>query len=123
MFDGLGTELNSIIDNLCSKFGVTVEALLPELCKFKVFECIGYLAAFGIIALFILICLGIIYYLQKKEYCPEELAFTGYFSFTAILSGLVIAIAYTVYKLIIWVNSPTGAAVNYIIQQLKHHVN
>lgn len=121
MFDGLGTELNSIIDNLCSKFGVTVEALLPELCKFKVFECIGYLSAFGIITFFILICLGVINYMGNKKYMDKDYVALGNCFFGFILFGFIIAIAYQVYNLIIWINSPTGAAVNYIIQQLKSH--
>ena len=121
MFDGLGTELNSVIDNLCSKFGVTVEALLPELCKFKVFECIGYLAAFGIITFFILICLGIINYMGNKKNIDDNDIFIMNCGFSVILFGFIVAIAYQVYNLIIWINSPTGAAVNYIIQQLKNH--
>lgn len=120
MFDGLGTELNTVIDNLCNKFGVTVDTLLPELCKFKVYEAIGYLYAFGIMTAFALICfVGFLIISKKWKLDSIEICFGMSVIFVALMI-LIGCISYQTYQLVIWKNAPTGAAVNYVIQQLKN---
>ena len=121
MIDGLGTELNSIIDNICAKLGTTVDALVPELCKYKLYESIGYITAFSIISAFIIITMLIVFALWQKaesssgEYEVLELCLG------AVLFLFICGIAYQVYFFIVWKNAPTGAAVDYVIQQLKNH--
>lgn len=119
MFDGLGSEMNLIIDNLCTKFGTTVEELLPELCKFKVYQSVGYIAAFSILSLFVILCMIIVLIIGKKKGFLSEECIGAEVILTFILFMFLCGIAYQTYYLIIWKNAPTGAAVNYVIQQLK----
>ena len=122
MFDGLGTEVNTIIDNLCSKFGVTVDTLLPELCKYNVYKAIGYISAFSIVIVASLLCMIILNNIRKKT---DDIDLYGVCILVMVILlcvsvVLVACISYNVYQLIVWKNAPTGAAVNYVLQQLKN---
>lgn len=119
MFDGIGTELNLIIDNICEKLGTTVDALVPELCKYMVYKSIGYIVAFSMISIFIIIAMLVIFMINKKYESAELICLEMFL--VASLFLMICCISYNVYYLIIWKNAPTGAVVNYLIDQLKNH--
>lgn len=109
--------VNTIIDNLCAKFGTTLQNLIPEMARMSIAEEIAVI----VICIIIII---IIYKLSMKiwkrsiemsdpdEATPLIFTITGGVFFVGILS-------FSVISLIGWIASPTAKTIQMIIGMIK----
>lgn len=111
----MAEEVNIIIDNLCTKFGTTVQTLVPEMAKMNISE--------GIVT--IIICVIILIFLYKasvkiwnysKKYDSEYgllLLVTG---FAAVIFTIILSI--TIVSTTGWITSPTAKTIGTIISMV-----
>lgn len=113
----MGEEINTIIDNLCAKFGTTLQNLVPEMARMSIAEEIAVI----IISIIIIV---IMYKLSMKiwkrsiemsdpdEAIPLIFTITGGVVFTGILS-------FSIISLIGWIASPTAKTIEMIMGMIK----
>jgi hypothetical protein len=114
--------INSVIDNLCLKLGTTVENLLPELIRYKRVGVITDVIIFGIAQIvFIFICKRFLIKMiptESDEAGVEALKILGLvmMGLTGIITPICLLVS--IHELVIWVVSPEGAAIEYILRLL-----
>jgi uncharacterized membrane protein YidH (DUF202 family) len=118
-------EINSVIDNLCQIFGVTVDRLVPEMAKMY----IARLATqAGICILLIVAFCVAINALLKKHGSAEKLCERldcDPFLFVAVLVGCVAAIISLIVLFLVvpdlaqWIASPLGSTVEVIARAIR----
>ncbi len=115
-----GQEINVVIDNLCNKFGTTIERLIPELAKAGIASSIFHIIIFGF---FSLCSVYVVYRLVKfflanvDEYIDDFRSICG--MFTLIFSSIAGVVLTTfvfgnIYSLIMWNNYPYVMTIKYI---------
>lgn len=121
-------DINSIIDNLSTKFGVASQYLITEISKYKIARGIAFIIVFLILA----ITSGIVVYIvrkawkrDKKEYeeyyhyrFDEDLYIWAFGSFMFLCIIFMITVFINIVEIAGYIGSPTGAVVDYILQQV-----
>ena len=129
-------DVNSIIDNLASKFGVASQYLITEISRYKIARGIAFIIVFLILA----IISGFIAYITRQkwkqnektweeerekypdpyEYCFDAEPYIcplGFFTALCIIFTVVIFI--NIVDVAGYIGSPTGAVVSDILWQLQ----
>ncbi len=106
--------VNSIIDNLCTKFGTTLQNLIPEMAKMYIARNIVIIIIFGIMSI-------VTYKLYKKyskinEFSDYERQMILTISF-GIMSTVVLILS--IVDLTGWIASPTAEVVEMIMGMVK----
>lgn len=106
--------VNSIIDNLCTKFGTTLQNLIPEMAKM-------YIAKYVVVIIILGIISTVMYKLYKKyskknEFFDYEFQIILTVSF-GIVSTVVLIIS--IVDLTGWIASPTAEVVEMIMGMVK----
>ena len=130
----MGAEINSIIDNLCEKFGTTTAYLIPEMAKYNIardIEMVVFSIIFMIIAYVIWSTTmkrykealsrydGLEEEYQKWHRRPCIDDYFGYFVCSVILFfAFICTMMISVHNLVGWIASPTAAFVNEIIHSI-----
>jgi len=114
----MAEEVNSIIDNLCAKFGTTLQNLIPEMAKANIAE--------DIVVIIICTIVSIVMYkifkkgwkcCKEEDYDKEEYVFM---TICAIIVGVifVILLSFSVVNLTGWIASPTAKTIQAIISMI-----
>lgn len=108
--------VNSIIDNLCTKFGTTLQNLIPEMAKMYIAKYIIGIIILGIIAI-------VMWSLFRKYQKKSEEDFASY-DFQIILTvsfGIIstVALICSVIEFTGWIASPTAECIETIIKMIK----
>lgn len=110
----MGNEINIVIDNLCDKFGTTVENLIPELARHHI-----AMQIMGIVICAVVIFVGVgLYHKGIKTddfYADDWLIAIGIF--LAVVATFVAFIL--VVLLTGWIASPTAAGISSLMKLLK----
>lgn len=106
--------VNSIIDNLCIKFGTTLQNLIPEMAKM-------YIAKDIVVIIICAIISTVMYKLYKKYQKRNEFADYDFQIILTVSFGIVSVIALIVYivNLTGWIASPTAEVVEMIMGMVK----
>lgn len=111
--------INSIINNLCNKFGTTVDNIIPEVARYQAVSC-GIDFITGIILLTIAILL--VRYMLKNKIDPlDDNNILGVTIFLTTVSLTVFGFAKLSdgLNMFTWIFAPKGAFVNYVYEMLK----
>ena len=111
----MSDEINAVIDNLCNKFGVTLEWLIPEMAKYYIAVDLIEIIILGII---IAVLLFFIFKFYKKE---TDLDFESFdkemdiflLCIPVLIVGIFLVIG--ILDLAGWIISPTISTFNKII--------
>lgn len=106
--------VNSIIDNLCTKFGTTLQNLIPEMAKMYIAKDIVTIIILGIIS-------TVMYKLYKK-YSKKNEFFDYEFQIILIVSfGIIstVALIFSIIDFTGWIASPTAQTIEMIIGMVK----
>lgn len=126
-------DINSVIDNLCARFGTTTAYLIPEMARYNIAKEL-FMIIFSIIVIIIvsLICKrGYSLYKHdldcwendeewRRIHClPDWSDFMGYWIASGI-PGIVFAIILmaNIYAIIGWLTSPTAAFVDTVLTSI-----
>ncbi len=112
----MGEEVNIIIDNLCNKFGTTIQTLVPEIAKMRIAEDIVSIAICTI--LLIIICKII---KKVREYIKEQdCGLEPVILIPCLPLGIIIGLlsAYIV-SLVGWIASPMAKTIETIGMMIK----
>lgn len=106
--------VNSIIDNLCTKFGTTLQNLIPEMSKMYIAKYVVIIIIFGIIS-------TVMYKLYKKYSKRNEFSDYEFQIILTISFGIIstVVLIYSIIGLTGWIASPTAEAVETIIEMIK----
>ena len=115
----MAEEVNIIIDNLCTKFGTTLQNLIPEMAKANIAEDIVIIIICAIVSI-------VMYKIFKKGWeCYKEEDYydkEGYvlMIICAIIIGIifVIILSYSIVNLTGWIASPTAKTIQVIISMI-----
>ena len=113
----MGTDVNSVIENICNKIGASADILVPELARYNEYS---YLAGIVICFICIAVSASLIWIgkkLSEKDCSDEDYMGLYIFGGMGLFISLVVIIA-QIHGYIVWHNAPMGAAVNYIINSL-----
>lgn len=115
----MAEEINIIIDNLCAKFGTTLQNLVPEMARMNIAEDIVIIIICAIVSI-------VMYKIFKKgwksykdeDYYDKE----GYalMMICAIIVGVIfiIILSYSIVNLTGWIASPTAKTVQTVISMI-----
>ena len=125
-------DINSIIDNLCSKFGTTAACLIPEMARYNIAMdmIVIVVSLLGLFFGYAIIKAGLLKYKtdmkqyedDKNRYCKPDL-FCDYISYWGI--GGFLGIIFTILLLVNlcdcvgWMISPTAAFTTELLNVLK----
>ena len=113
----MAEEVNVIINNLCTKFGTTIQNLVPEMARMNIAEGITVI----IICVIIFICL---YKISVKiwNYCKETADSDCVFFFIPIFITGVISFVFFISYIISsvgWIASPMAKTIKEIISMIN----
>ena len=116
----MGEEINIIIDNLCTKFGTTLQNLIPEMAKVNIAEDIVTIIICAIVSI-------VMYKIFKKGWkcCQEEDVYDkGEYIFMvtcAIVIGAIfgIILSCSIVDLTGWIASPTAKTIREIVSMIN----
>lgn len=111
--------VNTIIDNLCTKFGTTLQNLIPEMAKANIAEDIVVIAICAIVSIVMykIFKKGWKCYQEENCYDKEEYVFM---ILCAIIIGVifVIILSCSIVNLTGWIASPTAKTVQAVISMI-----
>ena len=114
----MAEEINTIIDNLCAKFGTTLQNLIPEMARMNIAEDI-------VIIIICTIASIVMYKIFKKGWkCYKEDSYDKeeyiFMILCAIIVGIifVIILSYSIVNLTGWIASPTAKTVQTVISMI-----
>ena len=125
----MGTEINTIIENLCNKFGVTAEYLIPKVVQYC--ETMSIVGICTMILMIIFSAVGIrFFYRIGVKYSDDNKALlyewhdyfpslTGVVFFSIMLVVGIIALSCNIYDLASILAAPEIGAIRYIIDFIK----
>ena len=127
-------DVNSVIDNLCERFGTTAAYLIPEIARYKICQSM-VLIIFGMVPLIAAIWIfrkGMSDYksaqykydndqLYHQAHCrPTYDDYFGYWITAGILFPIgFIIIMFSTYAMIGWISSPTAAFTEFVLNGIK----
>ena len=120
----MGSEVNEVINNICSKLGYVASEITPEMAKYMIAKNIALcviLAAF----LTAFIIAGVTAYKRYRKAAEDSTWYTGELEivimvFSAIALVVIIAVlADTVVDLVGWMASPKASMVEYVLHLIK----
>ena len=112
----MGNEINTVIDNLCEKLGVTIDSLVPEFAKYNVamFAC-------GICICIAVIIIIQIFFQKLKKTEDYEFDSTPYIIGNAALTIVAaIVLVCLAVQLVGWLASPTAATIGKLMAVVVH---
>ena len=112
-------QINAIINNLCDRFGVTVQFLIPEIAKYQIAVCgIGMLG--GLIGMMFFIALS---RKSLRNARDAEDPDSGWSAAMTVSIGMTfvcaLVFAFNLADVVGWMASPYGAMVKMLLQTLK----
>lgn len=109
----MGTEINTIIDNLCARFATPVEELLVEIARMETAECI----LFCIVSVFLLV-FGVILFKKTMNTTNEAFEILGQIiGSVSVILGVALFFCGTI-SLVKWVVAPRARAITWILELL-----
>ena len=115
----MGEEVNIIIDNLCAKFGTTLQNLVPEMARMNIAEDIVIIIICAIVSIIMykIFKKGWKWYKEEDYYDKEGYALM---MICAIIVGVifVIILSYSIVNLTGWIASPTAKTVQTVISMI-----
>lgn len=111
----IGEEVNTVIDNLCQKFGATQEFLVPEMARL----CIARAwvnAAFCAVLLVFAVVIAIVCLIKIDDL---ELMVTAIGICALIILASLIGLWCNVSTAIQWQAAPTAKAVEYVLEMVR----
>lgn len=113
----MGEEINIIIDNLCTKFGTTLQNLIPEMARMNITERVMEIII-CIIMIIIMYKLSMKFWKRRIEMDDLEEAFPMIFT---IQGGIIFAMILfcSIISLAGWIASPTTKTINVIMKMIK----
>lgn len=115
----MGEEVNIIIDNLCAKFGTTLQNLIPEMARMNIAEDIVVIIICAIVSIVMykIFKKGWKCYQEEDYYDKEEYIFM---MICAIIVGVifVIILSFSIVNLTGWIASPTAKTVQTVISMI-----
>ena len=119
---GIGTEINEIINNLCSKLGVTANYLVPKLAEYKAITS-AYLAGMWFLIAVLAVVLSLVIKGKGEDGKIEHFFETGKATlfvllFTASIFCLFGALFYG-YEFVGWRFSPEAKSIEYILELVQ----
>lgn len=112
----MGEEVNIIIDNLCNKFGTTIQTLVPEMVKMYIAENIVSIAICVILLIILYkVIIKVREYIKEQDCCLEPVILIP-----CLPLGIIIGLlsAYIV-SLVGWIASPMAKAIETIGTMIK----
>lgn len=105
--------VNTIINNLCTKFGTTLQNLIPEMAKANIAENIVTIIIFGILSI-------VMYKLYKKYSKINEFSDYDFQIILIIVFGIIFAILLLLSTIDLtgWIASPTAKTVQAIMSMV-----
>lgn len=114
------TQVNSIINNLCQKFDVTMNQLVPELSRYYLASSLFYIILCLLIILFC--ALSIKFIINKIEACDDntEIEIIAFLYTLVVIFSIGIFISFVIMvgsinNFIMWNLSPRAKTIEYII--------
>lgn len=111
----MGEEINIIIDNLCTKFGTTLQNLIPEMAKVNIAEDIVTIIICAIVSI-------VMYKIFKKSwkyYKEEEEEYILMMVCTVVIGTIfVIILGCSIVNLTGWIASPTAKTIQTIVSMI-----
>ena len=115
----MGEQINSIIDNLCERFGVTAQFLIPEIARYQIAVC-GFGAFCGLVGIIVFIILARkSLRLARDAEDPESGWYAGFTISIALTLLFVLIFTLNLADVVGWATSPYGAMVNMLMRVLK----
>ena len=115
----MGEEVNRVIDNLCAKFGTTLQNLVPEMARMNIAEDIVIIIICAIVSIVMykIFKKGWKSYKDEEWYDKEEYIIM---IICAILVGaiFVIILSFSIVNLTGWIASPTAKTVQTVISMI-----
>lgn len=113
----MDSQINAVIENLCSKFDVSVEYLVPRMQAYKMAMCqFGFITAAVFVVAIGIVC-GWLISKAAKEY---EESFIGAWIFTALMEAIPIMILLiNIYDYIGWKYAPEIKMIEYVAQLVR----
>lgn len=112
----IGEQINVVIENLCQKFGVAQEVLVPEIAKFCIARAWVNAAFCGIVLIFCIVMT--IVCIRKSQ---EDFGwFGGIWIFGAVAILFFVGLWWNISEAIQWQAAPTAKAIEYMLQLLKN---
>ena len=110
--------INSIINNLCEKFGTTVDNIIPEVARY---QAVTYGVQFIIGIICLIIALLLIRLFVKNKLDPDVNYIAIIFIFVIFIFFIIAGIVNLITGLntFVWIFAPKGAFVNYVYSLLK----
>lgn len=113
----MDSQINAVIDNLCTKFDVSVEYLVPRMQAYKMAMCqFGFITA----AVF-MVAIGIIsgWFISKAAKEDDE-SLIGAWILTALMEVIpIIILLINIYDYIGWKYAPEIKMIEYVAQLVK----
>lgn len=113
----MDSQINAVIENLCTKFDVSVEYLVPKMQAYKMAMCqFGFITA----AVFV-VAIGIICgWLISKAAKEDVESFIGAWILTALIEVIpIIIFLINIYDYIGWKYAPEIKMIEYVAQLVK----
>ena len=113
----MDANVNAVIDNLCNKFGVAVEYLLPRIERYLVWTRVANV----VICLLVLIVCAIAFRIASKldeETCDEARWCLGFVSVCGLLISWGLFL-FHLHSVICVIASPEVAGLKYIVELIK----
>ena len=109
-------DVNTVINNLCQKLGVTFDQLVPEIVRMQTSKMLAF------IAVLVVICVVVL--LMYWSVCKRTDGDSGYKEALDIisimlLSGLAFALVAIIPMIVSYIASPRAAALRWILRQLR----
>ena len=126
-------EVNSVIDNLCSKFGTTTAYLIPEMARYNIVQDVFIMiyAIIFIVIAFLILKRGYVKYNNEvdrykndREYAsrhcsPDSTDYLGYWLVGGIIGAIFVVVFMIVSSdLMGWIASPTAAFVQSVLRSI-----
>jgi len=111
----IGEQINNVINNLCQKFNITQEFLVPEMARL----CIARAWIDAVFCcIFLALCIvGTVVSIKKSKY--DDCWHLGIIIFAFIGVLFLLGIWWNVSEAIQWQSAPTAKAIEYIITLIR----
>lgn len=115
----MGEEVNIIIDNLCTKFGTTLQNLVPEMTKMNIAEDIVVIIICAIVSIVVYKIFKKGWNIYKKEDCYDKEEYI-FMIICAILVGIIftVILSFHIVDLTGWIASPTAKTIRAIVSMI-----